>query len=162
MENCKKCNGSGIHFGSGTSPHSEWRKESCDCNHKFNPVLQTTFGEEGNCLSACVVSLFDISIEEVPTFEEDEGKWAFELSCFMTKKFNKFIIPMRLERNKDMDIFNGSLIITGINSPNPKVDRHAVISQNNIIIFDPMVGKVDIAITKDMEATYMVIGDIMK
>lgn len=46
----------------------------------MKPVFQTTFGgprgpmeERGNCFSACIASLLELTIEEVPTFvlEED-------------------------------------------------------------------------------------------
>lgn len=43
----------------------------------MKPVMQTTFGEEkGNCLSACIASILELPIEEVPNFcEEDREDW---------------------------------------------------------------------------------------
>lgn len=36
----------------------------------MKPVLQTKFGLQGNCLTACLASLFELTIDEVPCFHE--------------------------------------------------------------------------------------------
>jgi len=39
------------------------------------PVDQTTYGfDDGNCLSACLASILEISIEEIPTFLGSDGQ----------------------------------------------------------------------------------------
>jgi hypothetical protein len=43
----------------------------------LKPVDQTLFGEEGNCRSACVASLLELSISEVPLFIA-KGKWSWQ------------------------------------------------------------------------------------
>lgn len=47
----------------------------------MKPVSQTIFGlEEGNCFAACVASILELTIEEVPNFCLAPGEWfvAFE------------------------------------------------------------------------------------
>lgn len=42
----------------------------------MRPVAQTTFGSPGgNCFSACVASILEFEIEEVPYFMEPEDWW---------------------------------------------------------------------------------------
>ena len=36
----------------------------------MKPVMQTQFNLQGNCLSACIASLLELTIEEVPNFHE--------------------------------------------------------------------------------------------
>ena len=39
-------------------------------------LFQTKFGKpEGNCFSTCLAMLLDLSIEEVPCFHDEKGKW---------------------------------------------------------------------------------------
>jgi hypothetical protein len=52
------------------------------------PVDQTTFGHPGgNCFSACVASLLELPIEEVPYFmgepDEPNERWAERLDAFL-------------------------------------------------------------------------------
>jgi len=126
----------------------------------YNPTKQTTFDTGGNCLSAVIATLFDVKITDIPLFADDDEQWGVELSKWMARKFGKYIAPMKLANPEDVFIFNGSLVITAINSPNPKVERHAVITRGDKIFFDPMKGEVSRQITDDMDATFMVIGDV--
>lgn len=43
----------------------------------MKPVLQTTFGLKGNCFQACVASILELPLEQVPNFCQDdpEGWW---------------------------------------------------------------------------------------
>ena len=39
----------------------------------MTPVEQTILGPQGNCFSACVASILELSIEEVPDFDDSAG-----------------------------------------------------------------------------------------
>ena len=39
----------------------------------MKPLMQTRFGEEGNCFAACVASILEVSIDEVPWLEDPEN-----------------------------------------------------------------------------------------
>ena len=130
-------------------------------NNYYNPTKQNTFGAKGNCLSAVIATLFDVKISDVPVFADNEEYWTLELSKWMVKKFRKYIAPMKLANQEDVFIFCGSLMITAINSTNPDVERHAVITKKDRIIFDPMVGEVNQLLSKDMDPTFMLIGDFI-
>lgn len=126
----------------------------------YNPTKQTKFGNKGNCLSAVIATLFDVNITDIPVFADDEEHWAVELSKWMSRKFGKYVVPMKLAEPDDIFVFCDSLMITAINSNNPDVDRHAVITKGNMVIFDPMIGECNYPLTDDMDATFMVVGDV--
>ena len=127
----------------------------------LNKILQTTFDEKGNCLQAVIATLFNIPIDDIPCFADDEDNWIYSMSQWMTKNFNKFVVSIKFVDPKEIKLLNNSLIITTINSPNPKVERHAVISKNGKIVFDPMVGGLNIKLTDNMEPLYLLIGDVL-
>lgn len=126
----------------------------------LTPTLQTTFGEKGNCLSAVIATMFDVKIEDVPFFEDYDEHWLEKLSAWASVNLNKFMVLVNLGDINDCRIFNGSLIITGINSDNEKVERHAVITRGKRIVFDPMVGFVDEELTRIMEPKFFIFGDM--
>ena len=124
----------------------------------YSPTLQTKYNEDGNCLAAVIATLFDILIDDIPFF--DDENWVLDLSKWMSCKTGKFIMPVKLEDKAGHEVFCGSLMMTCINSDNPKVDRHVVISKNGRIVFDPMVGDLDIPILKRMEPTFLIVSDV--
>lgn len=128
----------------------------------YKPTKQTKFGNKGNCLSAVVSTIFNIDIDDVPMFADDEMEWAFNFSVWMSEKFGKYVVPMKLGCIDDVHIFCDSMVITAINSDSPEIKRHAVITRSDKIIFDPMIGEVCKKIEDTMDATFMVIGDVRK
>lgn len=77
----------------------------------------------------------------------------------MGKKFRKCVISVDFTDDRHIDLLNGSLVITTISRP--YLGRHAVVSKNGNIVFDPMVGEVDVKITYDMNPLYLLIVSIM-
>ena len=128
-------------------------------SHYYSPTLQTKFDGEGNCLSAVIATMFDVGIDDIPVFEDGDN-WASDLTTWMSGRFGKIAVQVKLPPEEETLLFNDSLVITTINSNNSMVERHAVISRGDKIIFDPMVGDVDIEITEEMEPTYILIGDM--
>jgi hypothetical protein len=131
------------------------------CEQFYKPTLQTKFDKQGNCLSAVIATLFPIGLDDVPLFCDNDETWAFELNKWMAEKFGKYVVPVNLAEPEHYEVFCKSMVITAINSPNPKVDRHAVITENGRIIFDPMVGEVDRKLKPEMEPTFFILGNII-
>lgn len=50
----------------------------------MTPVTQDKFGLEGNCMAACIASIFDLPLSEVPNFAEGNGngQWFAKLWNF--------------------------------------------------------------------------------
>ena len=127
----------------------------------YRPTLQTTFGEDGNCMSACIATLFNISIDDVPIHYEEN--WLVDMSVWMSEKFGKYMVCCRFEEIEDATKFLcGSMMITGVDSPHPQVERHSVITRDGEVIFDPMVGETSRPLIKDEDPAFFVIGDVVK
>ncbi len=104
----------------------------------MKPIFQTTFGKKtGNCFSACVASILELSLEEIPSFcvyyspsisAEKFDKWLSEKNLFtILVKFNKNNPP-----NKK---YMGYHIIAG---QSPRYNcTHAVVGYGDKILHDP-------------------------
>lgn len=128
----------------------------------YKPTLQTKFNEKGNCLAAVIATLYDIGIDDVPNLLNNEKTWEHNLSKWFASEFNKYIMVVGLGDLTQMPLFMNSMIMTTIesNSIHPEVKRHAVISQGDYIIFDPMQGIVKILLTMEMKPNFLIVGDI--
>ena len=99
----------------------------------MKPVYQTKFGpKEGNCLAACVASIFHMTIEAVPDFPVDSTWWeAFEAWC-RTKGF----IPLRVEMADHTTIDHTGISIVSGASPRGE-GYHAVVAVGGKMVHDP-------------------------
>lgn len=96
-------------------------------------VYQTKLGDpDGNCLAACIATIFSVPIDSVPDFGQDSTWYEnFERYCVETLGVKPF----------DVDINKTSLIPPGyhiINGPSKNGDWwHAVVGYNGKVIHDP-------------------------
>lgn len=55
----------------------------------MKPVMQTKFGEEGNCWTACLASILELDIAYVPDFvniyQDSEMRWFYEAQKWLRK-----------------------------------------------------------------------------
>lgn len=101
----------------------------------MKPVTQTKFGgEEGNCLQACLASILEIDIEEIPWFGAD---------AFWVDRKNEWLAQFDLAAI-DIDVsssYKGNWKYLGyhlINGPSPRGDFwHAVVGKNGRMVHDP-------------------------
>ena len=49
-------------------------------------VQQTIFGNHGNCLAACIASIFEVEMSVLPTFAEMPDAWLEELNDWLRPK----------------------------------------------------------------------------
>jgi hypothetical protein len=110
------------------------------------PVKQTIFKTEttkGNCLTACVASIFDLPIEKVPYFAEFEDDWQIELINFVEKLGYYFAGTSspgqkglkQLNDPKYNKGVNGYIIVTG---KSPRGDfLHSVVYKDGKLAHDP-------------------------
>lgn len=115
----------------------------------MKPIMQTKFTDEletvhGNCFAACVASLLELSLGDVPAFEAMGSEWGQELYRFLTEQGYVFqgsfypppllFWPKLLRTSGGVD---GFFIALGT-SPRLHVRRgHAVIMKNNRLAHDP-------------------------
>lgn len=96
----------------------------------MKPVEQTEYGKgKGNCFSACVASILEIGIEDVPHFcEENKGTWFVDCAEWLTTK-GYGCINIGWEEASNFFPINCWLIVCGDSWYGSK---HAVIGKPNI------------------------------
>ena len=104
-------------------------------------VYQDKFGENGNCLSACVASIFELPLRDVPWFADPAGQktdWYHTMREFCRLTFEREPIFYFLPQNRDgvrnmypLDRFH---LICG---RSPRGYEHAVVGFNGKIVHDP-------------------------
>ncbi len=90
----------------------------------MTPVLQTKFGLDGNCLSACVASVFDLPIQAVPEFSK-QG-WLLDLDRWF-----------RLCGLRVYSLSAGRAELGIAIGPSPRGLRHAAVWQAGQVLHDP-------------------------
>ena len=98
----------------------------------MKPVRQTIFGKpDGNCFQACVASLLEVPLEEVPSFTE---KWWLELEAWLESRgLAPLLLTWPLAKGSyfclDTHYIACGLAGRGL--------RHSVIYKNQELIHDP-------------------------
>lgn len=101
-------------------------------------VMQTDLGEFGNCFSACLASLFELTIDEVPNFftvagpYDDAAWWGAVRDWLRPRGFG--IMWLELKDPAHLSGFDGYLIVAGKSSRN--LD-HATIWKDGAMVHDP-------------------------
>jgi hypothetical protein len=111
----------------------------------MKPQKQTIFSDEkndihGNCFTACIASLFDMNIEDVPYFASYKREW-FEVFWNFLKstdyEYNgTIIIKNHIDWFNDYKGIDGFTIVGGT-SPRGIKNGHAVIYKDGEPYFDP-------------------------
>lgn len=105
----------------------------------MKPIFQTIFDfKHGDCMRACVASIFELSLEEVPNFNDPD-------SSYYAKNLEKWgsergITAVNITlTNDDLDVIKNCWVIAVGKSPRDKneEDRHAVVWYNGKVVHDP-------------------------
>ncbi len=108
----------------------------------MNPVDQTEFGDLGNCVSACIASILEISIKEVPHFllnkkgEPDEAGAYFRMDDWLKSRGffrRRFVCYPGWEK----DITPIGFHMIGGPSPRLKNLGHMVVGFEGKLVHDP-------------------------
>ena len=98
----------------------------------MKPVMQTKFGEEGNCFSACVASMLELETDEVPIFyQTSPASWWIDFTNWL-KDYGYF--PIHDSRHHVYPIFH---IASGTAK---RGFEHAVIYKGDKLAHDPYPG----------------------
>lgn len=101
----------------------------------MKPVDQTTFGVPGgNCMSACIASILELPIEEVPYFMGNDirgGAWKLKLKVWLAERglYPLFITPVA-------EIYIPRYHIMQGKSPRGR-GTHAVVAKGDRVVWDP-------------------------
>ena len=102
----------------------------------MKPVMQTLDGpEEGNCLQACIASLFELELEAVPHFVLKDD-WVKALDAWLAQfDLQSVIVDLERMRGEDMWEPRGYHLICG---ESPRIDcQHAVVGYGGKMVHDP-------------------------
>jgi len=105
----------------------------------MKPVKQTIFGKStGNCWAACVASLLEIDLEEVPNFcaKYDNDRWFAETRKWLRTRGLEMLM-LELSSDVDLaDLFGHIYWIAGGKSPRGRYN-HATIYRGAELVHDP-------------------------
>ena len=106
----------------------------------MKPILQTVFGQLGNCFQACIASVLEIELSEVPNLNPRKGVAQTEQDQIL----NDWLAPMglryiniRLQEEKLKPILDGVYHLIEGGSPRSKNYAHVVVGRSGEMIFDP-------------------------
>lgn len=104
-------------------------------------VEQTILGKEGNCFSACLASLLEIKIEDVPYLNEDN--WIVNTNKFLMENYNSYYMEFDVLPSNCPFKLKGYHIINGLSPRSEGFPRlyHAVIGKDGKMVFDPHPSK---------------------
>lgn len=113
----------------------------------MKPVDQTTFGNPGgNCFSACVASLLELPIEDVPYFMGAED-WLAEFNAWL-RPHGFYAVPTEVNRYWEPA---GLCILSGTTerSRAPR-DLHSVVARGYEALHDPHPSRAGLLTKKDV------------
>lgn len=103
---------------------------------------QTRFGKDGNCLEACVASVLDLSIDDVPDFGKEKGWWSNFVAFITQFGVRPLDVDIRSDWTHDevrewaREHF-GADVLHLISGDSPSGLRHATVGRGGTIIHDP-------------------------
>ena len=107
----------------------------------MKPICQTKFGEQGNCMAACIASILEISIDDVPEMDckicdntEFHKAWHTILNEWLFKKYGLSYMELKIDYPWIKNL--GYHIICG-DSPRLNGIQHAVVGLNGKMVHDP-------------------------
>lgn len=112
----------------------------------MKPIYQNKFGlGKGNCLQACVASVLELDLNDVPDFNESETKWFnYLVEWAKSKNIGVIYLPVDLNPSPILAIKNCILTYKIKNH----VEEHAVIGEVDLI-YSENIWKWNIFISHD-------------
>jgi hypothetical protein len=102
----------------------------------MKPVFQTKFGDpDGNCLAACLASILEIGLDQIPDFGNDSA-WYDRFSQWMVTNFDVKPIDLSISQLEKWEWnLNGYHLING---KSPRGDfYHSVVGLDGEMVHDP-------------------------
>jgi hypothetical protein len=103
-------------------------------------LKQTKLGRNGNCFEACIASIVESNIDDVPNLMPyiENGKWIEKLNFWLGLHFGLAYIEMKVPIDLKDEFFGSDFIyiLIGDTVRNGTI-KHAVIYRKTEMIFDP-------------------------
>ena len=101
------------------------------------PVEQTKFEEMGNCMQACVASIFNLPLDEVPDFVNENTDWYGAFEMWLIKRYSLFPIMMVLKDGPNATMGQSLYGYYLVSGKSPRGRRHMCVAKYGRIIHDP-------------------------
>jgi len=110
----------------------------------MKPVMQTRYGDAGNCLTACIASLLELPIEAVPDFIEHDAGHGEYLEVFngFLSQFGLQALTLFLEHLDVQWKPSGYHLIYGYTAEGTK---HAVVGFQGTVVHNPSLAGASLA-----------------
>lgn len=99
-------------------------------------VDQTTFGAQGNCFSACIASILELPLVDVPYFmgdPPDDEWWGRTIAWLADRGLDASYYKFDM---RDPDAPPGYTIVSG-RSPRHATRLHACVARDGVLVHDP-------------------------
>jgi len=97
-------------------------------------VFQTIRGKNGNCLAACLCSILELDIKDVPNFCEKGAGWFRDCNNFL-RKFGLSLLAIDYNIiNRTQSEYDYPYIVQGLG---PRGFYHAVVYRKGTMVRDP-------------------------
>ena len=102
------------------------------------PIQQTRVGESGNCLNACLASILEIPLWEIPEFSKDNNLFLADIQEFLAGH-DLYYVQILPDDPTVHEAFRMSLgpAYHTIEGMSPRGGQHACVGDRGEIIFDP-------------------------
>ncbi|NMC52511.1 MAG: hypothetical protein GYA48_02615 [Chloroflexi bacterium] len=105
----------------------------------MKPVLQTIFAPpNGNCLQACIASILELPLEEVPNFMQYPNQWLPRYEHFLRAR-NLQPVYLRFENGQTPDFEPWGYHLITVKSPRGPYD-HSLVGFQGKPVHDPFPG----------------------
>jgi len=109
-------------------------------------VYQTKFGTKGNCLHACIATILNVDLKEIPDIDGDIDEWEKRLELLQAYLIHKHGLFLLTSTVNDVESFTrnvyGSIVI--VCGESSRDLKHAVLYKNGKLFHDPYPGNTGI------------------
>lgn len=132
----------------------------------MKPVDQTTFGHPGgNCFSACIASLLEMSIEDVPYFMESPDWHSVFREWLHPLGFDAMIFGLLDAEGKPLGLRARPMGLHILSGQSPRssgknVWYHSVIARRELVVHDPHPSRA--GLLSDLDVTLLFPLDVLR
>jgi hypothetical protein len=103
----------------------------------MTPVTQTRVGEKvGNCFAACLASILNLEMADIPEFSTDEDLWLNDIQEFLATH-GLYYVQLPPEEPTLLAAFEHGTLFHTIEGTSPRGGQHACVGENGELVWDP-------------------------
>lgn len=117
----------------------------------MKPVDQTLFGDEGNCMQACIASVLELPLDDVPNFMalHRAGKsWTHTLRDWLAERGLAYV-EVQFNGFGTFSMMPQTYHLIGGGSPRGQEEGHCIVGFAGTMVFDPHPSRAGLATWDD-------------